>query len=454
MKKLPITALLLSGVVAASGIPAVSAASEQPAAMSAMIGDADADGVVGISDATALQLFLAQDVPISSEEQLHIMDADGSGTVTISDATELQRCIAELPHNAIIGSPCDEIYPPSMPTELTLNVQSITLGSTETFMLTPTADVPLRDTLQFQSHNPAVAAVSGTGVITAGATGRTVITCTYGALSASCTVNVRPLAQTLALGRLRLSLEPGAAYTIDVHIPNGTAAYYRRFFSENPDVAAVDDAGNITARQPGATRVGCELNSGARGYMEVTVSHPLRTAMVAHLRDQLGKTMPTYIDYMRDHSDMDMPEYYEWCTIFAWSALDSVAAATGRTNPVAAGLHVSDFANQARALGALHNVFDNDYTPKPGDVFTTSELDRPGTDGRSHIGYIESVDTDAAGKVVKVHTIEGNYGWEIDYAHTTQVSRGEWVPGVRNTYCAALVEYIDLEQLFAAGRKG
>lgn len=110
---------------------------------------------------------------------------------------------------------------------------------------------------------------------------------------------------------------------------------------------------------------------------------------------------------------------------------------------------MSDLANQARTRGALHSVFDNDYTPQPGDLFTTSTLDRPGDSGREHIGYIESVENDANGRVVRVHTIEGNYNWEYLYPDETRVSRGERVPGERDIFGAALVEYIDLEQLFA-----
>ena len=86
--------------------------------------------------------------------------------------------------------------------------------------------------------------------------------------------------------------------------------------------------------------------------------------------------------------------------------------------------------------------------PKPGDLFTTSALTRPDDDGRDHIGYVESVETDANGKIKKVHTIEGNFAWEVNGAPDTYVWRGEWVPGVRNEYGSAICEFLDLERIF------
>ena len=62
---------------------------------------------------------------------------------------------------------------------------------------------------------------------------------------------------------------------------------------------------------------------------------------------------------------------------------------------------------------------------------------------------MEYVEFDDEGKVVKVHTIEGNFNWELQYPDETVVSRSEWIPE-EDRYGAWLCEYIDLEQLFAA----
>ena len=49
-----------------------------------------------------------------------------------------------------------------------------------------------------------------------------------------------------------------------------------------------------------------------------------------------------------------------------------------------------------------------------------------------------------------MHTIEGNYAWELNGAFDTYVWRGTWVPGVPNEYQSAMVEFIDIEKLFNA----
>lgn len=70
------------------------------------------------------------------------------------------------------------------------------------------------------------------------------------------------------------------------------------------------------------------------------------------------------------------------------------------------------------------------------------------TDGRLHIGFVESVETDSSGKVTKVHTIEGNFNWDNAYPTSTKVSRSVWTIGKRR-YGALLCEYIDIEKLFS-----
>ena len=97
---------------------------------------------------------------------------------------------------------------------------------------------------------------------------------------------------------------------------------------------------------------------------------------------------------------------------------------------------------------ALINAFSSGYVPKKGDLFTTSTVKNPGTSGRLHIGFVESVETDSKGKVTKVHTIEGNFNWENTVPTATKVSRSVWTIGQRR-YGGLLCEYIDIEKLFS-----
>lgn len=214
-------------------------------------------------------------------------------------------------------------------------------------------------------------------------------------------------------------------------------------------MATIQRAGGLlTAAGSGKTRIYCEMTNGVRAYADITVLPPLRNIMLEQLRAQLGNNSRSYIRYINAHSTLDVPEYFPWCAVFAWCMLDRFSAQLNQKNPVTAWHQVSGIAVQARKKGALHNVYDNDYLPKPGDLFTTSTLNRPDDDGREHIGYVESVETDNSGKVIRVHTIEGNYMWETEYPVDTKVSRGVHAPGVKDIYGAALVEYIDLEKLF------
>lgn len=69
-----------------------------------VLGDADGDGEITISDATMIQKYLAEyDMPDSFI--LPAADTNEDGFVTISDVTEIQRFIAELEANANIGKP-------------------------------------------------------------------------------------------------------------------------------------------------------------------------------------------------------------------------------------------------------------------------------------------------------------------------------------------------------------
>jgi hypothetical protein len=69
-----------------------------------ILGDADGDGAVTISDVTEIQKYLALLADFDEAKQL-IADADGDGKVTVNDATELQKHLAQLPANKNIEKP-------------------------------------------------------------------------------------------------------------------------------------------------------------------------------------------------------------------------------------------------------------------------------------------------------------------------------------------------------------
>lgn len=174
-----------------------------------------------------------------------------------------------------------------------------------------------------------------------------------------------------------------------------------------------------------------------------------RAVMVKHLQSQIGNSNSSYVKYFNSKSSIKVTTNYAWCAEFAWCMTDQFATKVKMTNPVKPCIYVSDISMQAKAKGALKSAYSSGYIPKPGDLFTTSYNKYPGNDGRLHIGFIESVETNAQGQVTKIHTIEGNYNWENQYSANTRVSRNTWVPDKRDKYSAILCEYIDLEKLFS-----
>ena len=363
----------------------------------------------------------------------------GDAIITCTDGTVSATCMVKV---------CPEA------TSLTLNKTALTLGVGESYDLNSTINAGAAAHHRFYfSDNKDVAPVTlSGGVVTAQAAGTANISCVLlNGVKAVCAVTVLPMADSLTLNQTAVSLTPGGSFDFNSSIPKHTAAFHRAYYSEDPEIVSITKSGGIaTGQKEGKTRIYCEINGGTRAYATVTVAEmpEIRTVMVEHLRAQVGNHNTPYVQYINARSNLNVTMSFPWCAVFAWSALDQFATKIGRPNPLQAAKHVSDIAEPARKLGALHNIYDYDYTPKPGDLFCTSALKRPIDGGRDHIGYVESVDTDASGKVIRVHTIEGNYAWEVNGAFDTYVWRGTWVPGVPNEYQSAMVEFIDIEKLF------
>ena len=377
-------------------------------------------------------------VAIVTNNGFIIARAPGKATVTCSSGSFSDTCEVTVCPSATSLS--------LIPAELTLGVgESVAL---ECMM----DDGAVAFQRYFSSSDNAVATVhTSGGTVTALGAGTAEITCSLlNGLKAVCHITVLPLADTVTLNQTEVSMSLGGSFTFASAVPENTAAYCRAYGSEDSSVVEMLPSGEAKATGIGTTRVYCEIAGGARAYATVTVTEPtLRGIMIQHLTEQVGNNNISYATYLNEHSDLYASMDFPWCAIFAWTTLDQFAEKAGLENPVAARKQVSGIAVQAMARGALRNRLDNDYIPKPGDLFTTSTLERPYDDGREHIGFVEYVEFDDEGKVVKVHTIEGNFNWELQYPDETVVSRSEWIPE-EDRYGAWLCEYIDLEQLFAA----
>ena len=72
-----------------------------------IIGDADGDGTVAITDVTAIQLHLA-DFDHIAAENVRSADVDGNGKIEIADASAIQRYLAEYDDSYGICSALEE----------------------------------------------------------------------------------------------------------------------------------------------------------------------------------------------------------------------------------------------------------------------------------------------------------------------------------------------------------
>ena len=304
-------------------------------------------------------------VAIVTNNGFIIARAPGKATVTCSSGSLSDTCEVTVCPTATSLS--------LIPAELTLGVgESVAL---ECMM----DDGAVAFQRYFSSSDNAVATVhTSGGTVTALGAGTAEITCSLlNGLKAVCHITVLPLADTVTLNQTEVSMSLGGSFTFASAVPENTAAYCRAYGSEDSSVVEMLPSGEAKATGVGTTRVYCEIAGGARAYATVTVTEPtLRGIMIQHLTEQVGNNNISYATYLNEHSDLYASMDFPWCAIFAWTTLDQFAEKAGLENPVAARKQVSGIAVQAMARGALRNRLDNDYIPKPGDLFTTSTLEQ------------------------------------------------------------------------------
>ena len=134
----------------------------------------------------------------------------------------------------------------------------------------------------FSTGNKKIATVDENGKITAVGVGTSKITAkTYNGKTASCTVTVKKLADSITLNKTSITLGVGEKYDLNSSIPNNTAAYYRLYYSNNTAIAPVQKAGGlVTAKTAGTTTIRCKLSNGKEAICKVTVkSAPSRVTV-------------------------------------------------------------------------------------------------------------------------------------------------------------------------------
>ena len=266
-----------------------------------------------VSDATQLQKYLVSLCDLTDTQKV-IYDIDKNGELTITDATNIQKIVvgltsdvpSENPTSSIVESttmttteptqattvsttnpatvepttieptteqPTTEPKPTSVPKSVKLNKNDITFGIGEKYTLVTTVENGDISQVAFTTSDRKVATVDNNGKITAVGTGTATITAnTYNGLKAQCKVTVKKLANSIKLDKTSITLGVGEQYDFSSSIPNGTAAYFRSYYSDNTAIATVQKSGGLmTAKTAGTTTIRCKLSSGREATCKVTV---------------------------------------------------------------------------------------------------------------------------------------------------------------------------------------
>ena len=266
-----------------------------------------------VTDSTQLQKYLVRLGDLTDTQKV-LYDIDKNGELTITDATNIQKIVvgltsdvpSENPTSSIVESttmttteptqattvsttnpatvepttieptteqPTTEPKPTSVPKSVKLNKNDITFGIGEKYTLVTTVENGDISQVAFTTSDRKVATVDNNGKITAVGTGTATITAnTYNGLKAQCKVTVKKLANSIKLDKTSITLGVGEQYDFSSSIPNGTAAYFRSYYSDNTAIATVQKSGGLmTAKTAGTTTIRCKLSSGREATCKVTV---------------------------------------------------------------------------------------------------------------------------------------------------------------------------------------
>ena len=256
-----------------------------------------------VTDSTQLQKYLVRLGDLTDTQKV-LYDIDKNGELTITDATNIQKIVvglapdipSENPTSSTVESttmtatkptqatttieptteqPTTEPKPTSVPKSVKLNKNDITFGIGEKYTLVTTVENGDISQVAFTTSDRKVATVDNNGKITAVGTGTATITAnTYNGLKAQCKVTVKKFANSIKLDKTSITLGVGEQYDFSSSIPNGTAAYFRSYYSDNTAIATVQKSGGLmTAKTAGTTTIRCKLSSGREATCKVTVKY-------------------------------------------------------------------------------------------------------------------------------------------------------------------------------------
>ncbi len=201
-------------------------------------------------------------------------------TIVDEPSTESTETTTEEYTEQITEQPTTEPKPTVPPKSVKFNKNGITLGVGESYTLITTIENGDISQVAFTTSDRKVATVDNNGKITAVGTGTATITAnTYNGLKTQCKVTVKKLANSIKLDKTSITLGIGEQYDFSSYVPSGTAAYFRSYYSDDPNIAFVQKAGGLmTAKKAGTTTVRCKMPNGTEATCNVTVK-PLATSL-------------------------------------------------------------------------------------------------------------------------------------------------------------------------------
>ncbi len=134
------------------------------------------------------------------------------------------------------------------------------------------------NSVSWTSTNPRVAAVNGTGLVTAKAPGTAVIILKSedGGYTSYCTITVKRIAAGIKLDASALNLKTGETYALKATLtPADSTEAKITWETSDARVATVDASGKITAKATGSAIIAAKLETGATVYCKVNVTTPV-----------------------------------------------------------------------------------------------------------------------------------------------------------------------------------
>ena len=330
-----------------------------------------------------------------------IVTVDQKGNVTaVTDGTTFVKC--SLKSNPKVFASCEvtvQVPEPSKPatikaTSITVEPKVLNLNTNDYFVdyleykiLPENSD---ETDVVWESDNPKVAMVSEDGQVTANGVGTTTVRCYIEAnpsISATCTVNVKGREESEEVKVSGITLNPSeglnlvegnsSKITATVAPSNATNSSVK-WVSSSPDVATVDDNGNVTALKAGSTTITCTAVDGSGVSASCTVTVKANPTTNPSEQD---KTDPVY-SFDMIYSDLDGGSTFSGGDMIEVNMntnapADKVSVVSSNSNVQYGALFVNgsnyDFAFYARKKGnSKVSILIDGKTVKSWDIYVSS----------------------------------------------------------------------------------